>query len=170
MIIMLSSCAGKKVISEEKESIKVEKTSSSTKDTASKVEVSKKIDNEYTIPLRTSDSLVNLRIREALKNYSAGTKSGGNSFSIKFDEESLMLKIQAIVDESKKEELVVISDSKETEAIEVVSEKNVKKVLKIIPWWIYAIVVWMLRKQIFSTISTFYPPLKLLNIYKRIMN
>ena len=140
-----SSCLGVKKFVEKKSVSKLtEKTEISTDSVATK-EVTREINNEYTIPLKSTDSLVNNRIREALQNFQAGAKSGGNSTRIIFDANALALKIASFVGETQNTNTATNNETK----IEKTDEERIveisKKVYKMIPWWIWVVViVWFL--------------------------
>lgn len=175
--LLLSSCLGMRKTTERKETRTEESSevvnTARVRDSVSKTVVNQAIDNEYEIPLQTTDSLVNARIREALRNFKAGARSGGNSTRIVFDEEAMAFKIAALIGPTMDEEVAVSDTSAATtvtdKKVVETSEEKIKKVISVIPWWGWAVLLWLGRKQVLGLFELFWPPLKLTNIYKKIM-
>ena len=173
--ISFSSCLGVKKLIEKKNVSKTTEKTEIVSDSVATKEVSKAINNEYTIPLKSTDSLVNNRIREALQNFQAGAKRGGNSTRIVFDADALAFKIASIVGETQSTNTATNNETK----IEKTDEERIveisKKVYKMIPWWIWVVaIVWFLP-QIISRLQLLLNPLSgalsvLLNPQKRDSN
>lgn len=177
LCLLLTGCLGMRKTTErnsERTEVRDEAVNTTTdRDSVATTMVNQAIDNEYEIPLHTTDSLVNARIREALRNFRAGARSGGNSTRIVFDEEAMAFKIAALIGPTQDREVEVRNTASATTTtnteITETSEERVKKVITMIPWWGWLLLVWILRKHILGALAVFWPPLKALEIYKRIM-
>jgi len=125
------------------------------------------IDKRSSISLQTADSIANKRINEALRNFKITDRSGGNSFSAKYDEATMRLIFDAYIEgtksiekETNTDQLINTNTESKTDKTfeEEVSEKS-KKVIKMIPLWIWVVVgVWFFP-QILSRLKTVFNPL-----------
>lgn len=126
-------------------------------------EVSQPIEKENYISLMTADSLTNIKINEALRNFRYYDRSGGNSVKASYDPKSMQLLIQAFIAQtenkaSEKNLDTKINTNKESSS-EKTFEQNVDEYLEKIkiPWWIYAGLAFLFKNQIISTIGFFIP-------------
>ena len=159
IFISLTSCLGvKKLVEKKSISNETEKTQV-IKDSISDREINREINNEYTIPLKSTDSLVNNRIREALQNFQAGAKSGGNSTRIVFDEDALAFKIASIVGQTQNTNTSTNKDTKVEKSTEEVVVETSKKIIKRIPFWIWLVVGLWFLPQIVSRLQILINPL-----------
>ena len=157
VVLMMASCLGtKKVLEKTNSSVEKEKTETHSDSTRTET-INRVIDDEYTIPLATNDSLVNVRIREALTNFSAGKSSGTNSTRIYFDEDAMAFKIASIIGET--------SDLESSSSNEVLIEKTTEQIVteyaktikKMIPWWLYLVAIFFLLPHIIKILGVFSP-------------
>ena len=157
VVLMMASCLGtKKVL--EKSNTSVEKEKIETHSDSTKTEtINRVIDDEYTIPLATNDSLVNVRIREALANFSAGKSSGTNSTRIYFDEDAMAFKIASIIGETRDSE----SSASNEKLVEKTTEETIiefaETIKRMAPWWLWVVVAFFLLPHAVKTLSIFNP-------------
>ena len=178
-ILFFTSCSvfnlGKKKQEEKERTTKTTELSEVKKDSSNiknvNVSETKKetlpIDKSSSISLQTADSIANKRINEALRNFKITDRSGGNSFSAKYDEATMRLIFDAYIEgtksiekETNTDQLINTNTESKTDKTfeEEVSEKS-KKVIKMIPLWIWVVVgVWFFP-QILSRLKTVFNPL-----------
>lgn len=177
LILCLTSCLGtKKVIENNKETIKTEKKTTEKDNTSKKKEVFKEniienaaIQKESSISLKTTDSIVNKRINEALKNFNYSEKSGGNSVNAKYDSELMQLQIKSYIDKTLNKETESYfkeeTNQNNTTTSETTFEQNIdsyvyKRIITA-PWWLWVIVYFaFLDKKVVSILGNFIPKLK----------
>lgn len=157
LFLLISSCLGTKRTLEAEHIVSEKEKTVIVSDSTKKEVISGAIKDEYTISLATSDSLVNTRIREALRNFASGKQSGSNSTRIYFDEDAMALKIFNMIAETKDTETtasnqIVIEKTKE----ELISE-YAETIKKIIPWWIYVIGIALLIPHLVKIIEMLNP-------------
>jgi hypothetical protein len=158
--LLMLSCVGTKTISEKSLISKSTDNIDVKHDTQKETKINKGINAQSGISLKTGDSLVNSRIREAMRNYNYSNQSGSNSTNVKFDEESMALLIANIVGET--------SDTKETDTKTTIKEKTfeqqtdeyLSKKIVAIPWWLWLIVGWFLLPKVIETYGLIISPFK----------
>ena len=178
-LILFTSCGifnlGKKTESEkERTTITTEKTDLKKDSTnLKKVNIfesqkeTKSIDKSSSISLKTADSIANKRINEALRNFKVTDRSGQNTFSAKYDENTMRLIFDAYIEGTKSVNKETNTDQLINTSTEIttgktfedkVSEKS-KKVIKMIPLWLWVVVgVWFFP-QILSRLQMVFNPL-----------
>ncbi len=157
VVLMMASCLGTKKVLEKTNSL-VEKEKIETRSDSTKTEtINRVIDDEYTIPLATNDSLVNARIREALANFSAGKSSGTNSTRIYFDEDAMAFKIASIIGETRDLESSSSNEILIEKTTEEVVTEYAKTIKKMIPWWLYVVAAFFLLPHVVKVLSIFNP-------------
>lgn len=139
----LVSCLGTKTVVENSEKIKQSEKVEISTDTIQKETVNRAIDDEFLLSLRTSDSITNEVIRKALEGFEAQKSSGSNTSSIYFDYERLAFVLRNTVGETKDTELSTSKEEKTEKSTEVLIKEYTKKVVKMIPWWVWAVVAFI---------------------------
>lgn len=157
-VLSLQSCGTSKE-SVSKSQTKQTELTETKKDSSQVIERNKAINNEYSIPLRTADSLTNERIRQALSNFKAGAKSGSNSTNIRFDEDLLALKIASKIGETESKTTNTNTDTNTETSFEQQTDEYIEKKIKSIPWWIYAIGIFYFAPGIISRFQMIFNPL-----------
>jgi hypothetical protein len=157
-VLLMTGCMGTKSVSDKSTVTKSLRNTDTKHDTQKETKINKGINAQSGISLKTGDSLVNTRIREAMRNYNYSNQSGSNSTNVKFDEASMALLIANIVGET--------SDTKETDTKTTIKEKTfeqqtdeyLSKKMVAIPWWLWAIGVMMfLPKAIDLAVAIIHP-------------
>jgi len=156
---LASSCTTTKKTTETSSKTKKSVLTETKTDSTNVIKKNQKIDNEYTIPLRTADSLTNARIREALRNFQAGARSGNNSTNVVFDEDALAFKIASIVGETTSEKTTTNTDTNTEKSFEQKTDEYIEKKIKRIPWWFYALIGFWFLPQIIERLQFIINPL-----------
>ena len=157
VILSCYSCLGtKKVTEKTTDKVTTEKVETIT-DTASEETVNQAISDVVTIEVPVSDPEVDAKVDEILRRLNSSKSSGDNSYKFYYDEKLRELRAEFEVGETSNK-LVENTDSTNTEkSFEETVNENSKKVIRMIPWWGWLIVAWLLRKQIISIIAIFVP-------------
>lgn len=157
-VLLMTGCMGTKIVSDKSTVTKSLENTDTKHDTQKETKINKGINAQSGISLKTGDSLVNTRIREAMRNYNYSNQSGSNSTNVKFDEASMALLIANIVGET--------SDTKETDTKTTIKEKTfeqqtdeyLSKKMVAVPWWLWAIGIMMfLPKAIDFVVAIIHP-------------
>ncbi len=159
LLVLLTSCVGqKKVLKSNHDKETVEKIIVK-KDSAKLIDRSLAINDRFLLSLKTNNKSIDSVIRTRLKDFSASKKSGKNFYTAKFDYDKLALSIIAKMDETK-----TIQTEKNT-------EKDIKKdtkqtdsdyfynKIKVVPWWLWALVAFWLLPQIVDRLRMFLTPI-----------
>jgi hypothetical protein len=167
--LILSSCGiAKKVTKESTSNVTKTEKVEKTKDSTSVTEISRGINENISLSLRTNNKVVDSILKSRLKGFTSSKKSGGNSYSAKFDEEGMMLNIEALIEQSINERKSTNKDTKSevnfTSEIDSYFSQKIDK----IPWWFWAIVVLYFLPKILNGINTITNPV--LTILKSIKN
>jgi len=130
------------------------------KDSVKITETSGAIKDQIIVNVPASDNAEVMRLfNEMMGKMNTSKSSGSNSYSSRYDEANKQWVIDFLVAQTKNEATTVKEDSKTEETFEQKIDKYVKQI--VIPWWIYAIVIFIFAKQIIWFISMFYPPLRI---------
>jgi len=165
MIILLTGCLGSKSVKERFEKSNSAEITKVEKDSLNdvKTSVNKEIKDNLVIDVGNSGSKeCDDKIDEILKRLNTSKTSGSNSYSSRYNEDTRQILIDFIVAQTKDKETTT-SVNKEFESektFEQETSEKTKKVIKMLPWWVWIIVAFLLRKQIISVIAVFYPPIK----------
>lgn len=174
VLMLLTSCGTFKKkhtknsskVSSERTIVASDSTLVSNNETKEVSEISGPIAKESYISLMTADSLTNARINEALRNFRIYDRSGGNSFKASYDTETMQLLLQAFIQQTENKTSEKISDTNTSTNKSETSEKTFEQKLdeyiekKTIPWWLYAIGVFLLRNHILAVIGFFIPGIR----------
>lgn len=138
--------------------------------------VSAPIEKTTGISLRTADSITNKRINEALRYFKFSDQSGNNKVSASYDEKTMQLLINAFVaqsiDKSKETDTSSEVNTNRNTRVEKTFEENVDEYIKKIkvPWWIYAIAVYLLRHHILALVGFFVPGIRQVKSINDLLN
>jgi hypothetical protein len=159
MILCTTSCLGSKKVTE-KSSETTEKTEV-TQDSTTKIDTSGEIKDTIIVNVpETDNEEVRLMFETMLRQLNTSKSSGSNSYTSRYDKETNQLMIEYIIGQTQNKEVSSEKDTKIEKSFEESIDEYVKKF--VIPWWMYAIVVFMLRKEIFWVISKLFPGLSFL--------
>lgn len=158
-LAVLSACSSKK------ETVKNNQTKEEVKkDSISKKEVNKAIDNTYQIPLRSGNKEVDEKIARALENFRAGANSGSNSTNITFDKELMSLLVQSKIGETSSEK----TETSNEKTFEQKQDEYFRHKIRALPWYIWFLLVVLglvLCLSIYTQLQT--PILKIIGLFKR---
>jgi hypothetical protein len=180
ILFFATSCSvfnlGKKKQSEKETTSKNSEISDVKKDSTNVIFKDKKEVTEKTSPiqksnsvsLKTADSLTNVKINQALKNFRFYDRSGGNSVSAKYDEKTMQLLIEAFVAGTVNKETNTDSEQKTATNQTSISEKTTEEiieetsstVIKMLPWWVWLIGVVYFAPIIIDRVGFLISPLK----------
>ena len=169
---LFMSCA---VAKKEKSSTtsSVEKTEKVT-DTTSKETVNKKIDDSATIRVvesQTGDAEFDKRVNDAVANVLRSVNfqksSGDNSYRAYYDEKLKALQFQVELGETRDKEVSTNNEANTEKTLETEISEYIKKI--VIPWWMYLIAAFLLRKPILAIAGFIYPPIRALTSLKSVM-
>ncbi len=173
IIILFTSCGLSKKTVKSSTSKETEKTEILS-DSISKETINKGIDDSATIKIQQSDTgdrdfdlAVNQTVTNILRSINFQKTSGDNSYRAYYDEKLEALQFRVQLGETKNSE---VASSNSTLVQKTLTEQFSELIKKtIIPWWIYAIAIFLLRKQIFGFIAFIYPPVRGLKTLKDIV-
>jgi hypothetical protein len=163
LFISLTSCLGSKKTAE-KESITKEKESTSIIATGTEVtKLNGEIKDRIIINVPETDNKDLLEMFDkAMRQLNTSKSSGSNSYNSKYDEDTRQLVIDFIVGQTEDKIKDTTTDTKTDSSFEQEVTENTKKVIKIIPWWIWLIAgIWFLP-QILSRVQLLLNPISLL--------
>jgi hypothetical protein len=149
-LILFTSCLGtKKVTDKEAVTTKTEKTTTKT-DSTSKVDTNLGINDRIVVNVpQANDENTTKLVDAILSQLNTSKSSGGNSYTSSYDKETRKLVIDFIIASTQNKETrsAVKTDTEQT--FEQTVTENTKKVVKMIPWWLWLIVgVWFLPQII----------------------
>ena len=166
ILSFLTSCALSKR-SKETNTSQIEKTEVK-KDSSTSIKTNKAINDEVSTQVTTTDDEeLDKKVDEILASLNTSKKSGDNSYKFYYDKELRELRAEFKVAQTK-DSIANVNNSSNTEkTFEQQIDEYVKKI--VIPWWIYLIVVFLLRKQILSIITFFFPQIKALRTFSDVI-
>lgn len=171
VLIMLTSCSAfkktqkktERTVSTERTAVTQDSTFVSKNETKEVKQINGPIEKQSYISLMTADSLANARINEALRNFKFYDRSGGNSLKGSYDPETMLLELKAFIAETQNKDLQTNTDTSVGTNKKESSEKTLEQQLdeyiekKTIPWWVYAIGLFLLRNHILAIVGFFIP-------------
>lgn len=158
--LFLTSCLGTKSVSEKTADTKsVEKTKIKN-DSVSSETVNKGINDQIIVEVPVSDPAIDAKINEVLRKLNTQKSSGDNSYKLYFDEELRQIRAEFEVAETRNKEVATNSQASTEKTFEQTITENTKKVIRMIPWWGWVIIAFLLRKQIIGIIAIFIPQVK----------
>lgn len=170
LLLLFMNCLGVKKASEKtSEKTTTEKTETKS-DSSKTVETSKKIDDVITVQVPVKDPFIDAKIDEILSKLNTTKTSGSNSYNLSYDKikRELIAELQIGETQNVKETASnsLISQKTDEERITELS----KKVVHMIPWWMWIIIVVLMRKQIISIIAIFIPGVKQIHTIHDLFN
>lgn len=174
---LLNSCTGvKSVFQKETKTNSTEKTTSKS-DSISKETINKKIDDTAIINIPKSetkdkdfDAAVNKAVTNILKSINFQKSSGDNNYKLYFDEKLDQLKLELQIGETNNKETSLNNKETSEKTFEETVNENTKKFVKMIPWWVWVILVWFLRKHIIAIIGIFVPGVSQIKTIQDLLN
>ena len=165
LVILLSlfvqGCLGSKKVSEKSKTTNTTEKTESKKDSTTHVETSGEIKDRIVINVPPADNEATEKSIEAiLKMLNTSKSSGSNSYVSRYDEETRQLVIDFIVAQTQNKTTETNQETNSEKSFEEQTDEYISKKVTAIPWWIYVIVVFLFRKQIFGWIIELFPALK----------
>lgn len=157
LLLLLSNCLGTKTVTE-KSSEKTSTEKTETKSDSSKtIEINRKIDDVITVSVPVHDPVIDAKIDAILSKINTSKSSGANNYNLSYDKikREIIAELSIGETENVKENInnsYVSVKSDEERAIE-----TSKKIVRLIPWWLWLILALLLRNQIISIIAIFIP-------------
>ncbi len=170
--IFLSSCAVSK--KEKTSTSSTTETTEVSKDKSSDVKVNKAIEDSATFKVAQSntgdkeyDEAVNRGVSNVLRSINFQKSSGDNSYRVYYDEKLKALQAEIQVAKTQDSATVSSSETNTEKSVEQEISEYIKKI--VIPWWMYLIAAFLLRKPILAVAGFIYPPIKALTSLKSLM-
>ena len=152
LILLFTSCLGSKKITEKTS----KETSTLQTDSISKETVNKGISDSATFKVAESntgdidfDKRVNEAVSNVLKSINFQKSSGDNSYKFYYDEQLRELRAKIELGETRNSEVKVDKDA----VVETKETESVEKYLKVVPWWLYVILLVLFWPNILKVIS-----------------
>ena len=171
LFIFIQSCLGSKKTTEKKyKSISTENVLKSN-DTTSKEIVSKSIKDEIIVEVPVSDPMTNAKIDEILRKLNTQKKSGNNNYKLYYDSKLRELRAELYVGETRDKVLETNNKVVNEKTFEQEISENSKKIIRIIPWYIWLAIIWLTRKIfLIPIISIFIPGIKGIHTLQDLFN
>lgn len=173
-IFLLFSCSTFKSVSKKEAETFKESKLKEISDSINTSYINKSIEDKTHLKVtksKTKDSVfnaaVNEKVDEILKGIDISKKSGENSYRVWYDLNEKKIKVHVKVGETKSTE-VSKTDFKNLEKTSIEKIKEEWKKIKI-PLWVYLIVVFLFRRQVFSIIGFFFPSIKKIKSFKDVI-
>ena len=161
------SCLGTKKVTEKTSDKNQKELSVKTSDSSSKETINQKINDKATVKITESntgnkdfDEAVNKAVTNILKAINFQKSSGDNSYKLYYDEQLNELRAEIEMGETRNKETLSDNSNLSEKLFQERIEENTKKIIHIIPWWGWLIVVWLLRKHVIGIIAIFIPGIK----------
>lgn len=139
-------------------------------DSIQKETINQGIDDTVTVEVPVSDPMLDAKIDEILSKLNTSKKSGSNSYKVKYDPDTNTLTQEATIGETKDSEIISNKENTTEKSFEQTVTENTKKVIKMIPWWGWAILVWIMRKHIINIIAIFIPGVREIKTINDLLN
>tara|TARA_R110000782_G_scaffold133638_1_gene225996 strand:- start:664 stop:1191 length:528 start_codon:yes stop_codon:yes gene_type:complete len=160
-LVIFTSCGSTK-----KSIFKSDKTQTEFKevnrDSTNVKEISKAINDNVSVSLRTNNKVVDSIIKQRLKGFVSRKTSGSNSYSAKFDYDKMVLDIASIIGETENNTTNTTLDSKTEKTVSETTDEYIKEVKKRIPFWIYIVAIIWFLPNILDKIQMIINPLSIL--------
>ena len=165
----LMNLGSKKVTETNKETTLIEKTEIK-KDSTSIEIVSKKIDDSIIIEVPVSDPEVDAKIDEILSKLNMSKSSGDNSYRFYYDSKLRELRAEFEIGETKDSEVIKSEETVSEMSFTEKTDEYISKKIKTLPWWIWLIGIWLIRKHIINIIGIFVPGVKGIKTVQDLLN
>tara|TARA_R110002049_G_scaffold4063_3_gene29318 strand:- start:675 stop:1208 length:534 start_codon:yes stop_codon:yes gene_type:complete len=163
IVISLTSCLGtKKVTDKQAVTTTIEKVTTKT-DSSSNTNTNQAIKDRIIINVpKADDENTTKMVNAVLSQLNTSKVSGNNSYTSTYDNETRQLIIDFIIAATQNKQTVKSTDTNSEQTFEKTVSENTKKVVKMIPWWIWLLVVIWFFPQILSRVMMIISPIKLL--------
>ncbi len=165
----LMNLGSKKVTETNKETSLIEKTEIK-KDSFKTEIVSKRIDDAITIEVPVSDPEIDAKIDEILSKLNMSKSSGDNSYRFYYDSKLRELRAEFEIGETKDSEIIKSEETISEKSLTEKTEEYISKKIKTLPWWIWLIGIWLIRKHIINIIGIFVPGVKGIKTVQDLLN
>lgn len=181
ILLLFTSCSllnlGSKKITEKTSEIKQTEKIEIKNDSTSVEVVNKEIDDKASIKVAESntgdrdfDEAVNRAVTNILSSINFEKSSGDNSYKMWYDVKEQMMKMEAKIGETKDKEVNTNKDKEVEKSWEQTVTENTKKTIKMIPWYLWIVIVWFLRKHLINLVGIFVPGVKQIKTVKQLLN
>lgn len=176
-VFLLSSCTGVKKFFSKKTTTKDIQKTEINKDSSNVVEKNKAIKDKTIIAIpesetgdRDFDLAVNKAVSNILRSINFQKSSGDNNYKLYYDEKLRELRAEFEIGETKNKEIITNKNTNIEKTFEETVIENSKKVIKMIPLWLWLVFIWFFRKSIISVISIFIPGVRGINTIQDLFN
>ncbi len=161
LVVITTSCLGsKKVLESNKETNTKEKTEVK-KDSVSNTTTNAEIKDRIVINVPETDNTELMEMfNSLLHRLNTSKTSGSNSYQMRYDEETKQLIADIKVAATKFQDTKVTSDTTKEKSFEEKTDDYISKKIKTIPWWLYGIAAFLMRKHILAILSFFIPGIR----------
>lgn len=159
--LSLISCMGTKKVTETKQTTKETTSVEKSSDSSSTVKINKAVDDKVSTKVeKTGDPFLDAKIDEILNKINTSKSSGANSYNLYFNKKTRELIAELKMGQTQDSISSTKNSLKSESSFENEIESYVFKKIRAIPWWIWALLVWMLRKPIWWILVQLLPFLK----------
>lgn len=160
--------SAKKVTEIESTSKSIEK-SEKVSDSTSNKQVNGAIKDQITTPVGTTgDAKCDDKIDEILKKLNTSKSSGGNSYKLRYDEETRQLLIDFIIAQTESEQVNTNTSSVSESTFEEKTDTYISKKIRSIPWWFWVgLIIWFLPQIIEKVVLISTPFGAVINKFKK---
>lgn len=167
ILVTFTSCLGSKKITEKNNKSVKNEITVSNKDSVSNTntKINKGVKDKIIIDVASSGSTeCDDKIDEILKKLNTSKISGGNSYKSRYDAETRQLLVDFIIaqTEDKEKTLDTNSEFQSEKSLEEKTSENINKVIKVVPWWLWAILIFWFAPQIIEKLQLILNPLSIL--------
>lgn len=170
LILFFLSCLGTKKITEKKQTKTLTEKTLSVSDSTKITQTNRKIDDVVTVTVPVSDPKLDAKIDEILSKINTSKTSGTNNYTLSYDRLKRQiiaeLSIGETTETNKSTNNSFVSTKKDEERVIETS----KKIISVIPWWGWLILIFLIRKQIISIIAIFIPGVRNINTIYDLFN
>lgn len=158
-LLSLSGCLGVKDMRDRKEERLEQSNREVVKESTNVTTVSKPIEDLILTPvLDSGDEDLDERVDEVLSKLNTKKSSGNNEYSLSYDRDKREVVAQVSVGETKDEKIETNTSEKEERYIEDRIFDTAERVVKKMPWWLIAAIVFFLLPRIINILTLFINP------------
>lgn len=162
IILILGSCRTVKTVSDKSKVSESVETKETKKDSTNITKISEQIKENVSLSLRTNNKVVDSIIRQRLKGFQSSKKSGGNSYSAKFNYDKMVLDIKAEVAESISSNLTTNSEATSTKTFEEKTDEYFSKKISRMPFYVWILLGLYFLPKILAGITAIINPVQTL--------
>jgi Fe2+ transport system protein B len=160
ILALFCSCRSVKSVKEKTTDTKTTEKTDIRRDSSNIKEISKGINDNISLSLRTNNKVVDSILKSRLKGFMTSKKSGDNSYSAKFDYDNMILDIEAIIAQSSKEKITTDSDTKTEKSFEQTTDEYISKKIKSIPIWVFILIGLYFLPKILAGVNSIINPIQ----------